>query len=252
MTALAALPDDWPSHRDVLHRLAAHVLAPARRQIDGMFDLVPAPGGFGTPHVGPDRRRVRISGGNLVVETVTGSRLRDATATTTVTAIAGSSLRALAEFADVELDPNVDFGPDTPPVGDPDAVLHLAGDPADLLGEWLAVGARAIDEVVGRTPGAAASVARLWPEHFDLGIDLHVGDGRRCNLGASSGDASHDAPYFYVGPWGDERPGAAGYWNAPFGARLGYDDVRVGDQPVRTIVEFVDEGLRRLARVLPA
>ena len=44
----------------------------------------------------------------------------------------------------------------------------------------------------------------------------------------------------------------AGYWNAPFGARLGYDDVRVGDQPVRTIVEFVDEGLRRLARVLPA
>jgi len=252
VTVLATLPAEWPSQRDTLHRLAAHVLAPARRQIDGMFDLVPAPGGFGTPHVGTDRRRLRISGGHLVVETVAGARLRDATATTTATRIAGSSIRALATFVGVQVDPIVDLGPDTPPLGDPDAALDLADGAAVLLGDWLAVGARAIDDVIARTPDAAASVARLWPEHFDLGTDLNVGGGRRCNLGASAGDASHAAPYFYVGPWGDERPGDAAYWNAAFGAVLGYDDVRVSDRPVQTVVEFVDEGLRRLAGVLPA
>ena len=217
-----------------------------------MFDLVPAPGGFGTPQTGTDRRRLRISGGHLVVETVTGARLRDATATTTAIPVAGTSIRALARFVGVEVDPSVDFGPDTPPLGDPDAPLDLAGDAADLLGDWLAVGARAIDHVIARTPAAAATVARLWPEHFDLGTDLHVDGGRRCNLGASAGDAFHAAPYFYVGPWGDARPGDAAYWNAPFGAVLGYDAIRAGDQPVQTIVDFVDEGVRRLARVLPA
>ena len=252
MTMLAELPADWPSQRDVLQRLAAHVLAPARRRVDNMFDLLPAPGGFATPHVGEDRTRIRISGGHLVVERVRGQRLRDATATTTITSIDGSTIRELAAAAGVDLDPDFQVGPDTPPLGDPDAPLRLAAHAATLLGDWLAVGARAIDEVVARTPDAEASVARLWPEHFDLGIDLHIGGGRRCNLGAAAGDGSHPAPYFYVGPWGDERPGDGAYWNAPFGAVLGYDDVRRSDDPVRRVVDFVDEGVRRLARVLPA
>ena len=49
----AELPDDWPDQRDTLQFLAAHLLAQARHRHDGLFDLVPLPGGFGTPPVGP-------------------------------------------------------------------------------------------------------------------------------------------------------------------------------------------------------
>ena len=52
------------------------------------------------------------------------------------------------------------------------------------------------------------------------------------NLGFSPGDAFSDEPYVYVGPWGAARPGAAGYWNAPFGAVL-----------TRSEVHGVDDGL---------
>jgi len=91
------LPDDWPDQRDTLHFLAAHVLGQARQRHDGMFDLVPSPGGFATPSVGPDRERVRLVGGSMLVERVAGETLRDATATTTVAQIAGSSLAELCQ-----------------------------------------------------------------------------------------------------------------------------------------------------------
>ena len=75
------------------------------------------------------------------------------------------------------------------------------------------------DRPIGQRPRPRrAGVARVWPEHFDLGTDVEVAPGRRCNLGASPGDEWHPDPYLYVGPWGDERPGDDGYWNAPFGA----------------------------------
>ena len=77
------LPDDWSEQRDTLHFLAAHLLAQARERRDGMFDLVPSPGGFATPPVGHDRERVRLVGGSLLVERVVGETIRDAAATTT-------------------------------------------------------------------------------------------------------------------------------------------------------------------------
>jgi hypothetical protein len=46
------LPDDWPTQRDELKRLATHVLGQARFRLEGLFDLVPVVGGFGTPQVG--------------------------------------------------------------------------------------------------------------------------------------------------------------------------------------------------------
>ena len=36
----------------------------------------------------------------------------------------------------------------------------------------------------------------LWPEHFDLAIDVD-----EVNYGVSPGDGYHGAPYAYVGPW---------------------------------------------------
>lgn len=47
------LPRDWTAQRLTMQRLATHVLGQARFRHDGLFDLVAAPGGFGTPPVGP-------------------------------------------------------------------------------------------------------------------------------------------------------------------------------------------------------
>ena len=237
------LPDDWPDQRDTLHFLAAHLLAQARQRHDGMFDLVPSTGGFGTPPVGPDRERVRLVGGSMFVERVTGETIRDATATTTIAPVAGSSLAELCH--QVGFDPHPDFwaGDDTPPFRDPDAPIHLDGHATSILGEWYLLGQRAIDEVVASLPHADASVGRLWPEHFDYGLDLDAAPGVRCNLGAAGGDSFHAEPYLYVGPHGADRPGDAEYWNAPFGSILGFGEIDAADEPIRTAIEFMMTGI---------
>ena len=66
----------------------------------------------------------------------------------------------------------------------------------------------------------------------------------RVNLGASPGDGFHAEPYLYVGPWGPHRPGAPGFWNAPFGAVLGWGLER----PTRDVVDTGVTVLRRLRR----
>ena len=56
----------------------------------------------------------------------------------------------------------------------------------------------------------------LWPEHFDLAITVD-----EVNFGVSLGDAFHQLPYAYIGPWA-VREGA--FWNAPFGAARAASD----------------------------
>jgi len=51
----------------------------------------------------------------------------------------------------------------------------------------------------------------LWPEHFDVAISAG-----EVNYGVSGGDAGHDEPYAYVGPW--TPPETGGFWNESFGA----------------------------------
>jgi hypothetical protein len=63
------------------------------------------------------------------------------------------------------------------------------------------------------------------------------------NLGFSAGDAFSEEPYAYVGPWGPERPGDDGYWNAPFGALV--TRAELGD--VAGGVAFMRAGLDRLS-----
>lgn len=102
----------------------------------------------------------------------------------------------------------------------------------------------------GRRPAALdASRTQLWPEHFDVGttVTIGAGDADRVNLGASPGDGFHPDPYLYVGPWGSDRPGPGDYWNAPFGAVLGYADLAASDDPVAAGVAFLTAGLSHLS-----
>src|SRR5262245_52087964 len=195
-----------------LHLVAVHIVARASQQAGGRFSLRITPGGFGTPEFGPDSRRVRVANGTLLVES-------DAPGTASITArtIDGASLRELADGAGVDLDAPLDVGHDTPDVGDPDVALALDADAATGVGTWFGVVAAALDRVVATVPASGGpTLARLWPEHFDVAIDAAARPDARVNLGGSPGDASIGEPYLYVGPWTADRPGDGAFWNAPF------------------------------------
>ena len=70
-------------------------------------------------------------------------------------------------------------------------------------------------------PDDTPSEIQLWPEHFDLALDLGPESGR-ANFGASPGDGGHALPYLYVGPW---NPNDDPFWNAGTYARLGYEEL---------------------------
>jgi hypothetical protein len=89
----------------------------------------------------------------------------------------------------------------------------------------------------------------LWPEHFDVAIE--VGDeaaGKRASVGASPGDSEHPEPYLYVAPWNRKR---GGIWNdeAFGGASLTLAElVSAGDGPAqrRRALEFLHRGVAEL------
>ncbi len=205
--------------RDALQRVATHVLARARHAATGRFGLRATPGGFGTPAFGDAVEVLRVSRGSLLRE-------RDGHASSI--AIDGATLRALAAFADADLTVPFEAGHDTPPLGDIDAPLRVDVGEAVALAAWWHLGWQAIDAAVADQRDAMA--IQLWPEHFDAGTSVAVGDddGDRCNLGVSPGDGFSDEPYLYVGPWTDRRPGDESYWNAPFGAVLMRHEVEEG------------------------
>ena len=243
---LSPLAEPYAETRDNLHQVAVHVLARALSAATGHIGLRPTQGGFGTPQFGPDRRRLRISGGVLVVEAGGPPSL------TRALPIDGSSLADLASFAAVDLGA-ADFsvGHDTPPLGDPDQAMRIDRRSVVALASWYALVARALDAVVATVPTwTSPTLAQLWPEHFDVGLDLAVDPvdavARRVNLGGSPGDGFHSDPYLYVGPWTDDRPGDPAAWNAPFGAIIGYVDMVEASNPVDTTVDFFRSGLERL------
>jgi len=244
---LTDLPDSFSDTRDTLQRVAVHVVARARQQATGRFGLRVTPGGFGTPTFGDDVEQVRVSHGLLVHE-----RAGTSGAATTVAAIDGSTLAELAALAVVDLERALDVGHDTPDLGvvDEPLVVDLAA--ARALSAWYTVVAAGLDAVVAARPESSPSVAQLWPEHFDVAIDVAFDTSdptaRRANLGGSPGDGFHADPYLYVGPWTDDRPGDSGFWNAPFGAVLGYRDVATATDPVAATTSFLLEGLDRLRR----
>ena len=237
---LPPLPPEYARTRIDLHRVAVHVLAAKRFAASGRFGLRVTPGGFGTPLFGDAEHEelLRVSGEALIREH------RDADGPhTTVVPLPGASLAAVAAAVEADLDPTFTVGKDTPELGDVEAALTVDPVAVAVTAATLAVGARALDRILARLgPEATPIVAQVWPEHFDLGLDVGVG-GQRVNLGASVGDGYHDAPYVYVGPWNAERPGDPGYWNVGFGALLGYDELVAAPDPVAATVAFFDAGL---------
>jgi hypothetical protein len=240
------LDEGHDSTRSTLHRIANHLLARAEQAATGQVGLRATPGGFGTTTIRPDRERIRISGGTLVRESAATS----GTWTRTI-GIDGSTLAELAAFAEVDLAAEFWAGDDMPPVGDIDEPIALHVPSARLIGHWYAVVTEALDRLVHTAPAfSVPSLVQVWPEHFDAALDMAFDAGapteRRVNIGGSPGDGFHAAPYLYVGPWTPDRPGDPAFWNAPFGAVLGYDEVAASPDPVEVAHGFLRSGLERL------
>lgn len=243
MSAQGQLPpsETWAATRAGLQRVAVHVLARRRAGLVGRFGLRVVPGGIATPAAGPEHEVVRTSGPWLIRER-TG-----ATAHTQSLDLSRATLAEAAALVEVDLAAPLDVGHDTPPVGDPHAPLGIDAQAAGAVSAWFAFGWRVLDEVLATLgPEAAPSVVQLWPEHFDAGCDVAAGAGR-VNLGASPGDAAIDEPYLYVGPWGEDRPGDAAYWNEAFGAVLGHAALAEAPDPHEAAVAFLRRGVRLLA-----
>ncbi|WP_181783418.1 hypothetical protein [Pseudonocardia pini] len=194
--------------RRALHGIAELVLAGPQHRAAGTIRLRVTPGGFGQV-AGP----IRVEGTDLV--------WADGRAP-----LAGT-YRELAARAGVE--PEVPEGvyPDHSGVS-PDDEIVVDREATDLLLGWFGTGEQAL-RAFAAGPGAAIEPV-LWPEHFDLAIAKE-----EVTYGVSPGDAGHEQPYAYVGPW---KPREGAFWNASFGAVHELTDEQ-------TLQAFFSEGASR-------
>jgi hypothetical protein len=196
---MTAMTDDAPlvTTRRALHALAERVISPLRVQATGNeIALRVRPGGFGTPEL-PEGGWVGVSGTELVRVDADGAEDR-----TPIT-----SLLDAADF--VGLDDAASDLPDDP--------LEVHAGAAAILADAWARGEEALRAIAAAAaPGDDVSPIQLWPEHFDVALELGAeAAGARATYGVSPGDDGHEEPYAYVGPW--VAPAATGpstFWNA--------------------------------------
>jgi hypothetical protein len=233
-------PETYLPTRTSLHALAEHVLSAARYRVNGKIGLRFTRGGFGTPFFGTDEQ-VRIEGTALVHTAFTPARETRTGLTT---------LGAAAEAVGIEAGAPDVFEPSTPL--DLDRPVDLDAASVAGIGWWFGLAAAVLaqlraDPESNRSP-SAPSLVQLWPEHFDLAVE--VGDtaaGGRANFGASPGDADHAEPYLYVGPWDRSRLEPPDpYWNEPFGALLPYSALSDPAGAHETALSFFRAGRARL------
>jgi len=204
-----------------LHVLAQQVLSPLRVQATGNeIALTPRPGGFGTPDL-PGGGWAGVSGTDVVVVGADGDDRR--------TAI--TSPRAAAVF--------VGLAGDTLP----EKALEIHAGAASVVAGTFAIGDEALHGLVAQArPEDEASAIHLWPEHFDIAIELGPPDARG-TYGVSPGDAQHEEPYAYVAP--GSAPPAGKFWNAT--AFTGAERPAQADDPGE-ITAFFLEAARLLRR----
>ena len=190
--------------------VAVRVLAAARFEATGHMGLVPLPGGFGIPET--DHRRLFVVDGELS----DGTRTEVLTTLGEAGAFAGVDLHTVAHPA-LEM------------AAEPDAALGVDKASAEVLADWFGFVQEMLEALVATADASdTPSSIQLWPEHFDLAMELGE-TGYRANFGGSPGDDFESAPYLYIGPH-ERREGT--FWNAPFGAVLTYSELLDGNDPM--------------------
>jgi hypothetical protein len=118
---------------------------------------------------------------------------------------------------------------------------------ATALGDFYGFACSVLEELRAEEADEDPSRVVLWPEHFDIALELGSEErGRRANYGASPGDDDHDEPYLYVGPWSAKVSGEL--WNARGfdGAELTYAELLEAPDQRRTALDFMRERHRAL------
>jgi hypothetical protein len=213
--------------RNAWHVLAEHVLAPARHRVNGRIGLRYTRGGFGTPYFGDDEQ-VRVADEGLVV-------VRDGALTIHPISTTGGAA------AELGIEPGAPTDVYTPTTAlDPDAPLEIDPASARMLGDWFGFGASVLEALRAAVPASDEPArVQLWPEHFDLSVDLGVeASGHRGTYGASPGDEAHPAPYLYVTPW---TPQSGAFWNEGSYVSLPFSElVAASDQRERAREFFAE------------
>ena len=116
----------------------------------------------------------------------------------------------------------------------------IDADSAAALAAWFAFGAGVLEEIRAETaPEHHPTPPQLWPEHFDVAIELgSEAAGRRAGYGASPGDELHPEPYLYVVPWGETPSGELWAATAFDGAELPYADLIASEDRRGAALEF--------------
>lgn len=232
---LPQAPTQFATKRRSLQALAEYVISPYRKSVNGKIGLRYTYGGFGTPYLLGDEQ-LRVDEDGLWLETPTG---RESVPTDT--------LRTAAEALGIEAAPA--YGePELP--SDIDAPLQLDRAATSFLGEWFGFGTSVLEQLRAEADSAEALQTRsqIWPEHFDLAIELGVG-AQSASFGVSPGDSKHEHPYFYVAP--SSVPKSDPFWDAHGfdGAQLGLPTLGDLDDQRSAVLDFFRRGIALLSNL---
>lgn len=240
LTSIADVPT-FVATRGALHAVAEHLLAPARHGANGRIGLRSTRGGFGTPFFDRDGRptQLRVEGTDLVVTHADGFTH------TPLGALASDHTRRSASSTPA---PGLDLGYPTATEWSEEVVGRVDEGAAAQLADWFGFATSVLEEVRAVQPDRDDTRVQLWPEHFDLSIELgDEASGSRGTLGASPGDDAHAEPYLYVTHWAPVS--ADPFWNdgAFAGASLPYPDVVAATDQRGVALAFFRRGLDVLA-----
>jgi len=223
---LGELPAKFGQTRAALHTLALCVISPAREAANGRIGLRWTLGGFGTPFFGRDAQ-VRVQTDVLVVQE--RGRARSAPIETLAAA-----RELLGELAGA-------------PRADETEPLAVDGACAAALGELYGFASSVLAELRHGAQEREPSRVQLWPEHFDVAIELgSEAAGQRATYGLSPGDADHPEPYLYVAPWGKTPTGELWQARGFSGAELSYSEIVNAASQRGRALEFYRAGLDQL------
>jgi len=120
---------------------------------------------------------------------------------------------------------------------------------AGALGAWFGFATSVLEALRSRHPSLAPSRVQLWPEHFDVSLELGPeAEGRRAGYGASPGDEQHPEPYLYVAPWGEVPAGPRWQAHGFGGAELGYGELLAAGDQRALALEFYEGCLAELMK----
>jgi hypothetical protein len=216
-------------------------MSPARHQVNGKIGLRFTKGGFGTPFFGDDRQ-LRVESGKLTIQQADQAE-----------ALRITTIGAACEAAEIGYEPDWFAGfrdPLTP--DDPEADLAIEENAVSALGSLYGFAHSVLEELRATSQdGDQPSLVQLWPEHFDVGLDLgEATKSGRATFGLSPGDQDHPEPYLYVSAW-TAVDRSEPFWNDHFfnGASLAYQQLLDAVDQRALALEFFQRARALLARI---